>query len=56
MVVVSWDIVELNTALDGLKYLFHFHYDNETSHHIKCTKIMVEAATYFKICFPKAEK
>ena len=55
MTVVSWDISEISQGLDGSKYLSHFYYDNESYHHVKCTKTKAEAVAYFKIWFPKSE-
>ena len=56
MVVVSWDIIEMSSGLDGSKYISHFYYDTESFHHVRCTKTKAEAAAYFKQWFPKAEQ
>ncbi|KHJ34029.1 hypothetical protein EV44_g3422 [Erysiphe necator] len=52
MVVVSWDIVEFSTALDGSKYLSHFYYDNEAYHHIKFINIRYSRHPYLCASIP----
>ncbi|RKF58214.1 hypothetical protein GcC1_184048 [Golovinomyces cichoracearum] len=55
MVVVSWDIVEFITGLEGSKYMSHFYYDAESFHHLKCTKKKSGSSKKFKLTrFPSA--
>ncbi|POS87131.1 hypothetical protein EPUL_000722 [Erysiphe pulchra] len=56
MVVVSWNIVEFTTTLDGSKFMSHCYYDSEVYHHVNCTKTKAEAAAYLNIWLPRAKE